>query len=158
MVTLVLGGASLIAYAFTLIIMVVSMTVEDITSGARHRRMIRSVKNHFVLCGYGRVGSAVHKELLKRNYKVIIVEKDPAIVEKELWDDSNILAIPGDATDENVMREAGIERARGVIITTGDDVDNLFITLTAREIHPDIWIVTRASKKSQHQTFIPFRS
>lgn len=123
------------------------MTVEDITSGARHRRMIRSVKNHFVLCGYGRVGSAVHKELLKRNYKVIIVEKDPAIVEKELWDDSNILAIPGDATDENVMREAGIERARGVIITTGDDVDNLFITLTAREIHPDIWIVTRASKK-----------
>lgn len=146
-VTLVLGGASLIAYAFTLIIMVVSMTVEDITSGARHRRMIRSVKNHFVLCGYGRVGSAVHKELLKRNYKVIIVEKDPAIVEKELWDDSNILAIPGDATDENVMREAGIERARGVIITTGDDVDNLFITLTAREIHPDIWIVTRASKK-----------
>ncbi len=146
-VTLVLGGASLIAYAFTLIIMVVSMTVEDITSGARHRRMIRSVKNHFVLCGYGRVGSAVHKELLKRNYKVIIVEKDPNIVEKELWDDSNILAIPGDATDENVMREAGIERARGVIITTGDDVDNLFITLTAREIHPDIWIVTRASKK-----------
>lgn len=75
------------------------------------------------------------------------MEKDPAIVEKELWDDSNILAIPGDATDENVMREAGIERARGVIITTGDDVDNLFITLTAREIHPDIWIVTRASKK-----------
>ncbi|KAF5067909.1 Glutathione-regulated potassium-efflux system protein KefC [anaerobic digester metagenome] len=146
-VTLVLGGASLIAYAFTLIIMVVSMTVEDITSGARHRRMIKAAKNHFVLCGYGRVGSAVHNELLKRNYKVIVVEKDPAIVEKELWDDKNILAIPGDATDESVMMDAGIDKARGVIITTGDDVDNLFITLTAREIHPDIWIVTRASKK-----------
>jgi len=146
-ITLVLGGASLIAYAFTLIIMVVSMTVEDITSGARHRRMIKAAKNHFVLCGYGRVGSAVHKELLKRNQRVIIIEKDPAIVEKELWDDPDVLAIPGDATDESVMIEAGIKNARGVIITTGDDVDNLFITLTAREIHPEVWIVTRASKK-----------
>ncbi len=146
-ITLVLGGASLIAYAFTLIIMVVSMTVEDITSGARHRRMLKAVKNHFVLCGYGRVGSAVHKELIKRNQKVVIIEKDSKIVEKELWDDPDVLAIPGDATDENVMKDAGIDRARGVIITTGEDVDNLFITLTAREIHPEIWIVTRASKK-----------
>jgi voltage-gated potassium channel len=146
-VTLVLGGASLIAYAFTLIIMVVSMTVEDITSGARHRRMLKGAKNHFVLCGYGRVGSAVHKELLKRNQSVVIIEKEQKIVEKELWDDPDILAIPGDATEEGVMIDAGIKSARGVIITTGDDVDNLFITLTAREIHPDIWIVTRASKK-----------
>ena len=146
-ITLVLGGASLIAYAFTLIIMVVSMTVEDITSGARHRRMLRSINNHFVLCGYGRVGSAVHNELLKRNQNIVIIEKDQKIVEQELWEDPNVLAIPGDATDENIMKDAGIERARGVIITTGDDVDNLFITLTAREIHPEIWIVTRASKK-----------
>lgn len=146
-VTLVLGGASLIAYAFTLIIMVVSMTVEDITSGARHKRLLKAVKNHFVLCGYGRVGSAVHEELLKRNQSVVIIEKDQKVVEQELWNDTNILAISGDATDEGVMTQAGIQNARGVIITTGDDVDNLFITLTAREIQPDIWIVTRASKK-----------
>jgi voltage-gated potassium channel len=146
-ITLVLGGASLIAYAFTLIIMVVSMTVEDITSGARHKRMLKSVKNHFVLCGYGRVGSAVHSELLKRKQDVVIIEKDQKIVEQELWEEPGVLAIPGDATDENIMKDAGIERARGVIITTGEDVDNLFITLTAREIHPEIWIVTRASKK-----------
>jgi len=146
-VTLVLGGASLIAYAFTLIIMVVSMTVEDITSGARHRRMLRAAKNHFILCGYGRVGSTVHNELLKRNQSVVIIEKNQMIVEKELWADPDVLAIHGDATDEGIMADAGITSARGVIITTGDDVDNLFITLTAREIHPDIWIVTRASKK-----------
>lgn len=146
-VTLVLGGASLIAYAFTLIIMVVSMTVEDITSGAKHRRMLRAAKNHFILCGYGRVGSTVHNELLKRNQSVVIIEKNQNIVEKELWADPDVLAIHGDATDEGIMADAGIKNARGVIITTGDDVDNLFITLTAREIHPDIWIVTRASKK-----------
>lgn len=145
-VTLVIGGVGLLAYAFTLTITVVTMAVEEITTGAKQRRMISACKDHFVLCGYGRVGSAVHSELKKRKIPVIIIEKNKDVVEKELWEEPNVLAIPGDATDESIMRDAGIERARGVIITTGDDVDNLFITLTAREIHPEIWIVTRASK------------
>ena len=145
-ITLVMGGVALLAYAFTLTITVVTMAVEEITSGAKQRRMIAAIKDHFVLCGYGRVGSAVHKELKKRNIQTIIVEKDENVVKKELWQEPDVLAIPGDATDESIMIDAGIKRARGVIITTGDDVDNLFITLTARELHPEIWIVTRASK------------
>lgn len=144
--TLVLGGVGLLAYAFILVTVSI-MAIEDITSGTRQKRRIADTKNHFVLCGYGRVGSAVHKELLRRNQCAIIIEKDRNIVEKELWENPKILAIPGDATDEDVMKDAGIDRARGVIITTGDDVDNLFITLTTREIRSDIWIVTRASKK-----------
>lgn len=144
-ITLVLGGVGLVAYAFTLVISVVTMIVEDITTGARLRRRMAAMKNHFILCGYGRVGSAVFKELKKRNQDVIIVEKDKKIVEK-LWEDPEILASPGNATDEKVMMDVGVKRARGVIITTGDDVDNLFITLTARELHPEIWIVARASK------------
>lgn len=60
------------------------------------------------------------------------------MVERELWEDPDVLAIPGDATDENIMVDANIKNARGVIITTGSDVDNLFITMTAREINPDI--------------------
>jgi voltage-gated potassium channel len=145
-VTLVMGGVALLAYAFTLTITVVTMAVEEIASGAKQRRIIAASKDHFVLCGYGRVGSAVHTELKKRNISVIIIERNKDVVEKELWEDPDVLAIPGDATDESIMIDAGIKRARGVIITTGDDVDNLFITLTAREIHPEIWIVTRASK------------
>jgi voltage-gated potassium channel len=145
-VTLVLGGASLLAYAFTLAIAVVSMTFEDITSGAREKRRIGSLKNHYILCGYGRVGNAVYRELQKRNRPTLIIEKDKDLVEKELWVDSKILAIHGDATEESLMKQSGLNKARGVIITTGDDVSNLFITLTARELNPDIWIVTRASK------------
>lgn len=146
-ITLVMGGVGLVAYAFTLTVAVVSMAVEEITSGARQRRRIEHTDKHFILCGYGRVGSAVHKELLRRKQTVIIVEKDKSIVEKELWEEPNVLAIPGDATDESIMLDAGMERAKAVIITTGDDVDNLFITLTARELRSDIWIVTRASKR-----------
>ena len=66
-ITLMMGGVALLAYAFTLTITVVTMAVEEITSGAKQRRMIGACKDHFVLCGYGRVGSAVHKELKKRN-------------------------------------------------------------------------------------------
>jgi len=145
-VTLVMGGVALLAYAFTLTITVVTMTVEEIASGAKQRRIIAASKDHFVLCGYGRVGSAVYKELKKRNIKAIIIEKNRDILEKDLWTDTDVLAIPGDATNENILLDSGIEKARGIIITTGDDVDNLFITLTAREIHSKIWIVTRASK------------
>jgi voltage-gated potassium channel len=145
--TLVIGGVGLVAYAFTLTVTVVSMAVEEITTGAKQRRRISETKNHFILCGYGRVGSAVHKELVRRKQRTIIIEKDKTVVEKELWEEPGVLAIPGDATDESTMMDAGMERAKGVIITTGDDVDNLFITLTAREIHSEIWIVTRASKK-----------
>jgi len=146
-VTLVLGGVGLIAYVFTLAISVVIMAVEEITSGSKMKKRIAATKNHFVLCGYGRVGAASFRELRKRNLKVIIVEQDKGIVEKELWEDPDVLAISGDATDESSLIDAGIKRARGVIITTGDDVDNLFITLAAREIHPEIWIVARASKR-----------
>ncbi|HTX61044.1 MAG TPA: 3H domain-containing protein [Methanobacterium sp.] len=146
-ITLVMGGVGLLAYAFTLTITVVSMTVEEITSGAKQKRRIEHTKNHFILCGYGRVGSAVHKELERRKQTVLIIEKDKNIVEKELWEEPEVLAIPGDATDESIMMDAGMDRAKAVIITTGDDVDNLFITLTAREIRSDIWIVVRASKK-----------
>lgn len=146
-VTLVMGGVGLVAYVFTLTMSVVTMAVEEITSGSKMRRRLNATKNHFVLCGYGRVGAAVFRELKKRNQMAIIIEKDKKIVEKELWEDPDVLAIPGDATDEDILIDAGIKRARGVIITTGDDVDNLFITLTAREIHPEAWIVARASKR-----------
>jgi voltage-gated potassium channel len=146
-ISLAMGGVGLIAYVFSLSMQVVAMTVEEITSGSKMRKKMASMENHFILCGHGRVGTAVFKELKERNQKTIIIEKNRDLVEKELWEDNSILAIPGDATNENVLKEAGIDRARGVIITTGDDVDNLFITLTSREINPNIWIVTRGSKK-----------
>jgi len=146
-VTLALGGVGLIAYVFSIGVAVVAMTLEETISGAKIRRIMKSMQNHFILCGFGRVGTATFKELKKRKQKVIIIEKDRDLVEKELWEDPNILAIPGNATDEELLKDAGIKRARGVIVTTGDDVDNLFITLTSRELNPDIWIVTRASKR-----------
>jgi voltage-gated potassium channel len=124
----------------------VTMADEEITCGAKVRKKLAEIRNHFVLCGYGRVGAAVFRELKKRNQMAVIIERDRKIVEKELWEDPDVLVIHGDATDESTLTDSGIKRARGVIITTGDDVNNLFITLTARDINPDIWTVVRAGK------------
>ena len=107
-ITLVLGGVGLVAYVFTLALTVISMAVEEVTSGSRQRRRISAAKNHFILCGYGRVGSAVFKELKRRNQDAIIIEKSRNIIEKELWEDPEVLAIPGDATDEEILKSAGI--------------------------------------------------
>ncbi len=153
-ITLAIGGVGLIAYVFSLALSVFAMTLEETISGSRIRRMVKEMRNHFILCGFGRVGSAVFKELKERNYKVIIIEKNRSFVEKELWEDPNILAIAGDATDEELIKDAGIENARGVIITTGNDVDNLFITLTCREMRPDIWIVARASTQENKKRLL----
>ena len=122
------------------------MADEEIACGAEVRKKLAEIRNHFILCGYGRVGAAAFRELKKRNQRAVIIERDRKIVEKELWEDPDVPVIHGDATDESTLIDAGIERARGVIITTGDDIDNLFITLATRDINPDIWAVVRAGK------------
>lgn len=145
--SLELIGAGFLLYIFTLMLSVMFMSFSEYVTGAKLKRKIASMKNHFILCGFGRVGSTAFKELKKRKQKVVIIEKNKDLVETELWSDPNIIAIPGDATKENVLRYAGIERAKCIIIATGSDVDNLFITIEAKELNPKIWIVARASER-----------
>ncbi len=71
--------------------MVVTMADEEITCGAEVRKKLAGIRNHFVLCGYGRVGAAVCRELKKRNQMAVIIEKERKIVEKELWEDPDFL-------------------------------------------------------------------
>lgn len=145
-VTLALGGVGLITYVFSLSISIVGERVTEITSGSRLKRKISKLENHYILCGHGRVGDVVLKELKKRNKEVVVIEKNPKIAER-LWEDKRVLAINGDATEDEVLKEAGINSAYGLILSTGEDVDNLFIALTSRELAPDIWIVSRASRR-----------
>ncbi|MBZ9570139.1 NAD-binding protein [Methanobrevibacter sp. TMH8] len=145
-VTLAIGGVGLIAYVFGLTISLVGQRIEELRSGVRMKRTIKSLKDHYILCGYGRVGAVVAEELEKRNQTIVIIDKNRDIVEN-LEEESDILVIHGDATDESSLHKAGIDNATGIILATGSDVDNLFIALTSREISKDIWIVSRASKK-----------
>ena len=145
-VTVALSGVGIIAYIFTYIISSVTQNLHDIRSGRIMERKLAEMENHYILCGFGRVGAAVYEELMKRNQKVIIIEKNEEKLE-DIEDNGNVIALHRNATEDKTLKKLNIDKSLGVIVTTGSDVDNLFIVLTTRELYNDSWIISRASKK-----------
>lgn len=109
-------------------------------------REISKLKNHVIVCGYGRNGSQACEELLREGCEFVVIERDPEI-RQSVSSKLNFQMLIGDATVDNNLKLAGIERAKVIIITTPSDAANVFITLTARELKPDITIIARASEK-----------
>ncbi len=145
-VTLALSGVGILAYIVTFIISSVTQNLHDIRSGRIMERKLANMKNHYILCGFGRVGTAVYEELMKRNQKVIIIEKNEEKLE-DIEENENVILLNGNATEDKTLKKLNIDKSLGVIVATGSDVDNLFIVLTTRELYNDAWIVSRASKK-----------
>jgi voltage-gated potassium channel len=145
-VTLAISGVGLLAYIVTFIISSVTQNLHDIRSGRIMERKLAEMENHYILCGFGRVGAAVYEELLKRNQKVIIIEKEAEKLE-DIEENDNVIALHANATEDKTLKKLNIDKSLGMIVTTGSDVDNLFIVLTTRELYKDSWIISRASKK-----------
>ena len=144
--TLALSGVGLLAYILTIIISSVTENLQDIRSGRHMEKRLAEMENHYVLCGFGRVGLSVFEELKKRNQKVIVVDKDEKATE-DIEEDENVVVYNANATEDKTIRKLNIDKSLGVIIATGNDVENLFMVLTVRELYPNAWIITRASKK-----------
>jgi len=108
------------------------------------KRKIQKLQNHVIICGYGRNGKQATIELMEHDVPIIIIEKDEAIIEK-MREDGEILYIEGDATRDEILHSAKIESAMALITTFPVDADNLFVVLTAREINPNLKIISRAS-------------
>ncbi len=109
----------------------------------RTRRKVQRMENHIIVCGYGRIGSQIVQELALAGEPFVIVERDPKTV-RELQD-LGYAVVVGDATQEETLLEAGVERARALIATAATDADNAFIALTARSLNPKLFIVSRVS-------------
>lgn len=143
--TLALSGVGLLAYVFNIILTNFQERMSEYSKGARKMRKIGRMDDYYIICGYGRVGKVVFQELNKRKQSVIVFDKNPEATE-DLVEDENVVVINKDATENNLIAQAVNDKCRSVIISTGDDVTNLFIVLTIRETNPDAWIVSRASK------------
>jgi len=107
-------------------------------------REVKKMKNHVIVCGYGRNGSKACEELNLSGKEFVVIENDEYII-NSLPDDGSIHLIVGDATDDEILKLARIEYASYIITTLPRDTDNVFITLTSRELNPDIQILARAS-------------
>lgn len=106
-------------------------------------KKIATLKNHYIICGYGRIGSTIAHELIREKTPLVVIEQNP--VQIELLEEEQILYLNMDATEEEVLLKAGLERARGLVTTVTSDADNVFISLTAKGLRPDLFVLARAS-------------
>ena len=143
--TLAIGGVALLAYVFNIMLTSFQEKMSEYSKGARKMKAIDDMDDYYILCGCGRVGKVVLNELKLRNQNVIIIEKNEEICES-IEENDSVVTIHKDATEDDMIAKLGGDKCNSVIISTGDDVSNLFIVLTIRETNPDAWIVTRASK------------
>ena len=145
---------SLILFGVVALFTAIGVGTEVVASGEfgrwlRMNKVTRSIgrlSGHYVICAYGRVGRAVMEEVQRRGYTAVVIESKPEL--EPLLAEHGVRYIPGDPADESVLRQAGIERARGLICAVDSDAANVFITLTARALNQDLRIVARASDRA----------
>jgi voltage-gated potassium channel len=111
---------------------------------------INKLRDHFIICGYGRIGRELARFLIEKYLNVVVIEREESRVGQ--MDDDGVLYLIGEATDEKVMKRAGIERAKGLITAVATDADNVFLVLIARQINPKLFIVARASQNDAKKT------
>jgi voltage-gated potassium channel len=124
--------------------------VADLSSGRRERRRMQqqvdAMTGHYIVCGYGRVGSTVARELRGAGRAVVVLDVYPESVERARTDGYAI--VEGDATDDAVLRLAGIDRAAGLVASIDSDANNVYVVLSARTLNPGLFIVGRAAVTS----------
>jgi len=143
--SLIVVGVSVLGYTVgSLAQIMFEGQLQRIIGRKKVENRIRSMKNHYIICGYGRIGSLICKEFAAKPMPFVVVEKDPGIVEK-LSD--HYLVIHGDATNDETLLRAGIKEALGLITAVTSDTENVYITLTARGLNPGLYILARAGEE-----------
>lgn len=142
---LVIFSIGIFAYAVTTFTrFIVEGVFRNSYKDTKVKRMIDKQNRHIVICGYGRNGKQAAIELLEHKERIVVIEKKPDIVQA-LRETQGMLYVEGDAADEEILKQANLKEAKAMITTLPVDADNLFVVLTAREINPDMTIISRAS-------------
>jgi voltage-gated potassium channel len=139
-------GIGIIAYILGMVAQtMVELQVRSIIGRRKLGQKMRSMKNHYIICGYGRIGKIIARELTANKIPLVVIENDPE--EKPTLENEQTPYIIDDATSEEVLMEAGVDRAKGLVSVVASDADNLFITITARGLNPKIFILARADEE-----------
>jgi voltage-gated potassium channel len=151
-VALIVMGVGTVAYAVRTGAQIMLDERIRTVLGRRTMKTIQKIKNHYIICGYGRMGRVICQELRDRGFPFVVVDNNvEAISELER---QGYLFIRGDATLDEVLLEAGIERAKGIVSVVTHDTENVFITLTARGLNPRLNIVVRAGHEESVQKLV----
>src|SRR5690242_10666509 len=128
---------------------IIELEFGDAIGQRRNKRMIDKLKDHYIICGYGRVGRGAAEELHHAGASFVVVDSSPERVERAML--SGMLAVVADATHDDALRRVGIERARGLVTALATDADNLFVLLSAKGLNPRIFVAARAAEEGAEE-------
>ena len=147
---LLLVGVGTAFYTFTLAAtIVVEGGLQKRFRRRRVERMIDDLEQHFIVCGYGRIGAVIADEFTQQQIPFVLVERDPERVQEALA--RGMMAVEADASHEDTLRKLHIERARGLVAAVGTDAENVYAVLTARVLAPGLFIVGRAETEDSER-------
>jgi len=145
-IALIIFGVGVITYAAGSVIQfMVEGQLRQVVGRRKMEKRIAKLKDHYIICGFGRIGQMICKEFQARPVPFVVVEKNTHLCERLARE--GILFVQGNATDDDALLAAGIERARGLITAVTSDTDNVYITLTARGLNPQLFILARAGEE-----------
>jgi voltage-gated potassium channel len=147
-VILIIGGAGTLAYTLSAgVRMILEGELLEIFGRKRLEKIIKDLEDHYIICGYGRMGKIICKELKNGNKDFVVIEREIESLDVK----EDILVLKGDATSDETLKEAGIERAKGLISVLPTDAENLYVVLSARGLNRNLFIVARAGEEGSVQ-------
>jgi voltage-gated potassium channel len=142
---LILVGVGAVLYFLTMITQwVVEGKLRQVMGRRSLERRIRSLKDHYIICGYGRIGAQVADMLAERDVGMVVIDTSEDATRR--LEAAGIHYVLGSATEDESLLAAGIDRARGLVATVSSDADNVYIVLTAKGMRPDLFIIARATE------------
>lgn len=148
---LIIGGVGTVLYALsTGVSIIVEGEIRDIFGRKKLEKKIKELSDHYIVCGYGRMGKIISKELKTEGVKFVVIEKDPRMLEEK----GDILFLIGDATRDHTLKEARVENAKGLISVLSTDAENLFVVLSARGLNPNLFIIARSAEEDSEQKLL----
>ncbi len=144
--TVVLITASIFIFAFAISVVteyILSRNSLQTLKRKKVKQQIDRLENHVIVCGYGRNGAQAAARLKAYRQPFVVIEKDKEIIEKH---EAEVLFVEGDANEDETLLQAGVEKARYLIVTLPDDAANLFVVLSARQLNKELFIISRASQ------------
>ncbi len=152
-IVIIVWGISLLTYTLGQVAKIfVEGELRIILGRRKLEKQIAALKDHYIICGYGRIGAIIAYELRVEKIPLVVIEQDPSRIEELEAED--ILYLGMDATSDEALISGGLQSARGLVTAVSSDADNVFIALSAKELRPDIFILARASGVSSESKLL----
>jgi voltage-gated potassium channel len=152
-IVLILAGMGVLFYIISILArVVVEGEIQEALGRHKFMKDIKRLRNHYIICGFGRIGEIIARQLQNRGLSLVVIDKDPEQIAR--LEELGYYFIDGDATRDEVLLEAGIERAKGLVAVVASDANNVYIVLTARSLNPNLFIVARGEEPGSEQKLL----